>query len=202
MADKPSTSPRPNGFPIAVVIVGTLAIGLAWLIRSAVHPTPSPALGKPFPKIEAAGWINGPALTDGDRKGHVLVVDAWAYWCGPCRAVTPTLVELNQKYKDRGVRVIGLTAEGLDPESLQQTVKTVETENMSWPNGYGAGKILSDLGVEGIPQLWVVDGQNQIVFHQIGWSSGSAAGLEQAIVDALNPPATSPASTASAKQPN
>ncbi|WP_010586496.1 TlpA family protein disulfide reductase [Schlesneria paludicola] len=199
MSDKLKSASRQKGFPVAFLIVCALAVAFALAIRSGIQPAPSAAIGTSFPTIEAVGWINGPAPDESHLQGRVLVVDAWAYWCGPCRALTPTLVKLHEKYKDRGVQFIGLTSEGSDSESLGQTTKAVEEEGMTWPNGYGADKTLTQLQVEGIPQLWVVDAQKKITFHQAGWSPSSAAGLEQAIVDALATVST-PAATAEPKK--
>src|SRR4051794_28392084 len=156
---------RGNGFLVALTIVGVLAIGFALLFRSAMHPMDSPFLGRQFPAVEAAGWINGKAPTTEDLRGQILVVDAWAFWCGPCRLLTPSLIELHGKYKDKGVTFIGLTSEGRDPMSLRESIDYLKSENVQWLNGYAATKTLSALDVEGIPQIWVVDRQNRIVFH-------------------------------------
>jgi thiol-disulfide isomerase/thioredoxin len=142
-------------------------------------------LNKPFPALEVEGWINGPGPTAEQLSNQVLVIDAWAYWCGPCRMVIPTLQEIHEKYKDRGVTVIGLTAESGNPASLQQSQAFVEKLNIPWPNGYGAIKPLVALNVEAIPQLWIVDRQNKIVFHEIGWNPNSPAEIEEAVVKAL-----------------
>jgi thiol-disulfide isomerase/thioredoxin len=53
-------------------------------------------------------------LTDGkifklsDRKGTMMLVNLWGIWCGPCRGEMPHLVEMQEKYKDKGFQVIGL----------------------------------------------------------------------------------------------
>lgn len=52
---------------------------------------------------------NTVAVTDADFEQHVLksdklvMVDFWAPWCGPCRAVAPILEELAGEYADRVV---------------------------------------------------------------------------------------------------
>src|SRR6056297_3351124 len=57
------------------------------------------AVGKPAPEIQAAGWVNG--SPPDVLSGKVIVVDAWATWCLPCKKKAPDLVETYQKFADR-----------------------------------------------------------------------------------------------------
>ena len=179
-----------GGFVIALAIVGALTVCFALLIKSGMAPpigapTASAQIGKEFPPIEAAGWINGDAPSAEDLRGHVLVVDAWAFWCGPCRISAKELVGVYGKYKDRGVTFIGLTSEGEDAVTIRKSQQYVMSLNIPWLNGYAAIKTLLALDVEGIPQLWVVDRQNRIVYREIGWSDNSVRDLETALNKAL-----------------
>jgi thiol-disulfide isomerase/thioredoxin len=45
-----------------------------------------------------------------DYRGKVLVLDFWATWCGPCVRAMPDLQKLHEKYRARGVEVIGINA--------------------------------------------------------------------------------------------
>src|SRR5436309_1515520 len=55
--------------------------------------------------------LSGGTLSSQDLKGKIAVIDVWATWCGPCRMVIPHLVRLQEKFKDRGVTVVGLNSD-------------------------------------------------------------------------------------------
>ncbi|HEV2664894.1 MAG TPA: redoxin domain-containing protein [Blastocatellia bacterium] len=53
-------------------------------------------------------------------RGKVLVLNFWATWCGPCVAEFPELVALDAKYRDKGVKLVGITAD--EAEDVQPKV--------------------------------------------------------------------------------
>lgn len=135
-------------------------------------------MGTPMPPIKAMGWLNGPEPKPGELKGKVLVIDAWASWCGPCRREAPEMVHLHEKYHDQGVEFIGLTNE--TSESLSDMEAFLKDTGITWKNGYGAEETLAALGAEFVPMVWVVDRQRRIV-----WNRASSLTLEEGIRQAL-----------------
>lgn len=63
--------------------------------------------GKQATEISVAEW-RGDKTSLADLKGKIVVLDFWATWCGPCMAAIPKNIEFVEKYKDKGVVLIGL----------------------------------------------------------------------------------------------
>jgi thiol-disulfide isomerase/thioredoxin len=66
-------------------------------------------VGQPAPDFALAAMSGPTSAKLADLKGHVVIVDFWATWCGPCAMAMPHLVDLAHKYKD--LRVVGISDE-------------------------------------------------------------------------------------------
>ena len=105
-----------------------------------------------------------------------MVLDFWATWCDPCREETPYLVQLQQKYGDRGLQIIGISMDD-GPEPVRDFYQQF---HMNYPVVMGTAKT-GELygGVLGLPIAFFVDREGKIYSKKIG--AQSAAALEREI---------------------
>jgi thiol-disulfide isomerase/thioredoxin len=68
---------------------------------------------KPAPEIKLPNPA-GKNYSLGDLKGKVVLLDFWASWCGPCRRENPNVVNIYNKYKDKGFTVFSVSLDGVD----------------------------------------------------------------------------------------
>jgi thiol-disulfide isomerase/thioredoxin len=142
-------------------------------------------LGDPAPPLKIAEWIKGQPVDLAAGKGkNVYVLEFWATWCHPCRDSIPHLTELQKKYKDKGLIVIGITDEN-NPRALPQFVKKMG-DKMDYTVAYDQNHqtnaaYTKAFGLRGIPHAFVIDREGRIA-----WSGHPKFGLEQAVDQIIN----------------
>ncbi len=82
------------------------------------------AANKPFPFHFSLAGLDGKPVKLGDFRGKVVVVDFWGTWCPPCRKELPHLASIYEKYRDKGLAMIGLNYENGDEKDAQAAVES------------------------------------------------------------------------------
>ena len=78
--------------------------------------------------------IHGRWLSLADYNGKVVLLNFWATWCPPCRQEIPDLVKLQWQYRNKGLRIVGIT---YPPEKLSEVRRFVRKLQMNYPVAIG-----------------------------------------------------------------
>lgn len=132
----------------------------------------SPAMGldvgDPAPALRISEWVAGKAVDFKTGKGKMIyVLEFWATWCGPCKVSIPHLTELQAKYKDKNVVIIGISDEAA--RTIKPFVKAMGDKMVytiaSDKGGATTRTYLAGFGVNGIPYACIVNRDGIIAWH-------------------------------------
>jgi thiol-disulfide isomerase/thioredoxin len=149
-----------NVLILAVIIAFVVVL---WMFRSQ-RMTVGPAAGVAAPVFEAQA-LDGTPIVLMKLRGRVVVLDFWATWCGPCRAMIPHERELVKRMADKPFTFIGISADD-DVETLKAFVSKLE---MTWPqihDGPG-GPLQQSYGIQYYPSIFVLDGNGAIRYRDL-----------------------------------
>lgn len=163
----PAKRPGRRQFVAALVIVPV--IGLTLLLATGLgrdpRTLPSELVGKPAP------LFNLPRLGDPGRidltslRGQVVVVNFWASWCLACRKEHPHLLAAWERYRERGVVLVGIDFEDTEGAALAYT----EEMGGDWPLVTDPGsRTAIAYGVFGVPETFVIAPDGTITAKRVG----------------------------------
>lgn len=100
--------------------------------------------------------------------GHVVLIDFWASWCGPCRQSFPWMNAMQEKYKDQGFDIIAINLDS-DTDDAHQFLKEVPAQFTIGfdPTGLTAEK----MAVEAMPMSYLISRDGQIQHRFIGFNT-------------------------------
>jgi cytochrome c biogenesis protein CcdA/thiol-disulfide isomerase/thioredoxin len=84
-------------------------------------------VGQPAPEVTLKD-LDGKDATLAQFRGKVVLVNFWATWCEPCYVEIPWLIEIQQKYADKGFTILGVD---VDDEGKAAVVPFVAKERFS-----------------------------------------------------------------------
>jgi cytochrome c biogenesis protein CcmG/thiol:disulfide interchange protein DsbE len=113
----------------------------------------------PAPAFELPRFDGG-TLPLSSLRGKYVLVNFWASWCIPCRDEAPLLERAWREYRDRGLVVVGVNIQDLEPEAR----KFIAEFKVSYPNVRDRdGRVSRAYGTTGVPESFFIDREGRVV---------------------------------------
>ncbi|MDY3561796.1 redoxin domain-containing protein [Gemmata sp. JC673] len=122
-------------------------------------------VGKAAPEVESL-TLDGKKVKLSGSAGKVVLLDVWATWCPPCRAMIPHERQMVKRLEGKPFELISVSVD----EKKETLEKFLEKEPMPWTHWWDNGQdtpILKTYRVRGFPTLYLID-HTGVVRHK--WS--------------------------------
>ena len=127
------------------------------VIRFVRDPDPAPDL--------KAKDLDGKEISLDAYKGKVVLLNFWATWCGPCRAEIPSLIRMQEAYKER-LQIIGMDVDDDNEERLRAFVKN---QGINYPVAMTSDAVrLAYGGIAALPTVFVINRDSKVVQKHVG----------------------------------
>lgn len=137
---------------------------LGELAKGHLHEIRHLAIGKSAPELKSVDLDCKPVRL-ADLKGRVVVLDVWATWCGPCRAMIPHERGLVKRLDGKPFTLVSISVD----EKPEIVTKLLKKEPMPWTHWFNGpdGRIIAELNVWSYPTIYVLDAKGVIRYKDV-----------------------------------
>jgi thiol-disulfide isomerase/thioredoxin len=112
--------------------------------------------------------VKGETRRVGDWRGRVLVVNYWATWCAPCREEIPVFVQMQERYRGRGLQFIGIAID--QPDKVAEFAREFRINYPLLLGGVETIELVRQVGNQAgvLPYTLVIDRTGKLVTRERG----------------------------------
>jgi len=116
-------------------------------------------IGMPAPAAESKN-LKGEKASLADYKGKVVVLDFWATWCGPCKAMIPHERDMVEKLKDKPFALVSISVD----DEKQELKDFLDKESMPWTHWWDGPEaaLVKQWNIRFFPTIYVIDAKGVI----------------------------------------
>ncbi len=116
--------------------------------------------GMSAPDFELAS-LDGKKVKLSDYRGKAVLLNFWATWCSPCKVEMPWFVDLQKKYGEDGLVILGVAMDDTETPKIAQFASEM---GVNYPVLLGTDKVSEEYGnVDYLPTSFYIDRQGKIV---------------------------------------
>ena len=143
----------------------------------------SVAIGAPAPAYATVA-LNGDSVSLASLRGKPVLLNIWATWCHPCRAEIPDLRVLHERYRNRGLELVGVS---VDADGTDEAIKEFMDEfRMTYPIWRDPDERVSARFLAlGVPATFLIDREGILRWRKTGPIAPNDSTLTAAIEQAL-----------------
>ncbi|WP_452227815.1 redoxin domain-containing protein [Lacinutrix sp. MEBiC02404] len=155
-------------------------------IATYIESNEKTAIGSVVPNFSGP-TPEGKTIALNDIKGKVTLIDFWAAWCAPCRKENPNVVNVYNKYHEKGLEIIGVSLDGTpqQKDAKQAWTDAIQQDKLTWNHvsnlQYFNDPIAKQFNINAIPATYLIDAEGKIIAKNL---RGPA--LEEKIASLLN----------------
>ena len=160
---------------LAVAAVAALLVLLVWKVAHGSGRTDQPK-NFTLPRLDRPGTLQLASL-----YGKVVVLNFWASWCIPCKQEAPAVEKIWQRYRSKGVVVVGVNT----ADASEDARAFMRRYGLTYPVVRSTGRSLwGPYGLSGVPETRVINRRGKYTAEQF-YGPVSSSELERSIDQAL-----------------
>ncbi len=127
----------------------------------------TPSLDAPKPKRKPLSFtlsdLDGHRVKLAKWRGHPVILDFWATWCPPCRKEVPELNAIYNRYRKRGLIVVGVSVDKVQGDGVKSVRPFVREFKIAYPILMADDAMLEALDLDALPTVLFINRKGETI---------------------------------------